>query len=304
MNLLVENKYTIENVRNKRTITLYVQNVIRHAKNANFTTINNQLTWTWNHLALDLQRDIRKSTFKIIVLKFMNQLKKLQHAWKRYYAMKISSRNVEILKVNQVNCSHLQINTLSINNQIKAIRVKKSTWTIKTSIKFFRRILNDRIKTTIRQAIKTTIKRSTRVTINETIRIVKINISATHYQSISRMINNAWLKHSHRDKLRERSSHTTFFSSIQYKFRHLLITRVRKITINRKSITIKKRRKLNIKNSSITMQWLKFSLTIAISLNWAWILEHVTNVRLLSITQTNYVIIFELSLRWFTSQYI
>ena len=92
MNLLVENKYTIEDVRNKRTVISYVQSVIRHAKNADFTTISNQLTWAWNHLAFDFQRDIKKSIFKITVLKFMNQLKKLQHAWRRYYAMKTSSR--------------------------------------------------------------------------------------------------------------------------------------------------------------------------------------------------------------------
>ena len=92
MNLLVENKYIIENVRNKRTIISYVQNVIRHAKNADFTTINNQFTWIWNHFALDLQRDIKKSISKIIVLEFMNLLKKFEHVWRRYYAVKISSK--------------------------------------------------------------------------------------------------------------------------------------------------------------------------------------------------------------------
>ena len=92
MNLLIENKYTIEDVRKKRTVISYVQNVIRHAKNADFTTINNQFTWAWNHLAFDLQRDIKKSIFKIIVLEFMNHLKEFEHVWRRYYAMKISSK--------------------------------------------------------------------------------------------------------------------------------------------------------------------------------------------------------------------
>ena len=92
MKLLAENKYIIENVRKQRTITSYVQSVIRHAKNADFTTINNQLNWVWNHLAPSFQRDVSKSNFKTIVLKFIEQLKNLKHAWKRYYAMKTFSK--------------------------------------------------------------------------------------------------------------------------------------------------------------------------------------------------------------------
>ena len=41
--LLIDNKYTIENVRQKRSITSYVQIVIRHAKNVDFNTIFTQL---------------------------------------------------------------------------------------------------------------------------------------------------------------------------------------------------------------------------------------------------------------------
>ena len=92
MKLLVENKYIIENVRKQRTIISYVQNVIRHAKNVDFTTINNQLNWIWNHFASNFQRDVSKSNFKTIVLKFIEQLKNLKHAWKRYYAIKTFSK--------------------------------------------------------------------------------------------------------------------------------------------------------------------------------------------------------------------
>ena len=43
MLLLVDDKYTIENVRQKRSITSYVQIVIRYAKNVDFNTIHIQL---------------------------------------------------------------------------------------------------------------------------------------------------------------------------------------------------------------------------------------------------------------------
>ena len=87
MELLAEDKYTIEDVRKQRTVTSYVQSVIRHAKDAGFTTVSNQLNWVWNHLAPGLQRDVSKSNFKTIVLEFIEQLEDLEHAWKRYYAV-------------------------------------------------------------------------------------------------------------------------------------------------------------------------------------------------------------------------
>ena len=39
MLLLINDKYTIENICQKRSITLYVQIVIRHTKNVDFNTI-------------------------------------------------------------------------------------------------------------------------------------------------------------------------------------------------------------------------------------------------------------------------
>ena len=41
--LLIDDKYTIENVRQKRSITSYVQIVIRYAKNVDFNIIFTQL---------------------------------------------------------------------------------------------------------------------------------------------------------------------------------------------------------------------------------------------------------------------
>ena len=43
LNLFTKNIYTIENVRSKRSIDFYVQQVIRHAKSVEFILISNQL---------------------------------------------------------------------------------------------------------------------------------------------------------------------------------------------------------------------------------------------------------------------
>ena len=39
LKLLIDDKYIIENLRQKRLITFYIQNVIRHVKNVDFNTI-------------------------------------------------------------------------------------------------------------------------------------------------------------------------------------------------------------------------------------------------------------------------
>ena len=43
MIFLVNDKFIIENIRQQRFVNSYVQNVVRYAKNANFTTITQQL---------------------------------------------------------------------------------------------------------------------------------------------------------------------------------------------------------------------------------------------------------------------
>lgn len=86
MILLNQNKYTVENVRHQRQISSYVQSVVRHCNDADLVTVRQQLNWTWNHLDSDLQRDVNKPDASTTVLSFIQQLKDMQGAWKRYYA--------------------------------------------------------------------------------------------------------------------------------------------------------------------------------------------------------------------------
>ena len=89
LNLLTKNKYTIENVRSKRLVDVYVQQVIRHARNVEFIMINNQLNWVWMNIIVSLQRDINKSHADMTIVDFIRDLKKKQYSWRNFYRMKL-----------------------------------------------------------------------------------------------------------------------------------------------------------------------------------------------------------------------
>ena len=110
--LLIENKYIVENVRNQRSIFFYVQSVVRHCKNVNFMIVFSQLFWAWNYLDSNFQRDIEKFEFFIIVLNFIQKMKKMQIVWKRYYVKKISSKKIWQSSFSQYD---QQYNQQSIN---------------------------------------------------------------------------------------------------------------------------------------------------------------------------------------------
>ena len=107
MQLLIDDKYTIDDVKQKQSIISYVQSVIRHAKNTNFNTIHTQLTWTWNHLALDLQRDISTFNVNTTKLNFIKQLENIQQIWKRYYVVEISSKKRWDTQRNQTSSNQI-----------------------------------------------------------------------------------------------------------------------------------------------------------------------------------------------------
>ena len=88
LKLFVKNVYTVENVRSKRSVSSYVQQVIRHAKNAEFILFNNQLNWAWMNLAAFLQRDVISFNDDIIIADFIKHLKHKQFTWRRFYKMK------------------------------------------------------------------------------------------------------------------------------------------------------------------------------------------------------------------------
>ena len=87
MTLLANDKFTIEDVRQQRSVSSYVRSVVRHAKDAGFTTITQQLNWAWNSLAPDLQPDVAQPKRETTKLDFIQELEGLQTAWRRYYAV-------------------------------------------------------------------------------------------------------------------------------------------------------------------------------------------------------------------------
>ena len=95
LNLLTKNKYTVENVRSKRFVDVYVQQVIRHARSAGFIMISNQLNWAWMNIVVSLQRDINKSHADMTIIDFIKALKEKQYSWRNFYKMKLSQTQIK-----------------------------------------------------------------------------------------------------------------------------------------------------------------------------------------------------------------
>ena len=95
LNLLIKNKYTIENVRSKRFVDVYVQQMIHHARNVEFIMISNQLNWIRMNIIASLQRDINKSHADMIIIDFIRDLKEKQYSWRNFYRMKFFQTQIK-----------------------------------------------------------------------------------------------------------------------------------------------------------------------------------------------------------------
>ena len=88
LNLFIKNKYNVKNVRSKRLVDVYIQQVICHARNVEFIMINNQLNWIWMNIIVSLQRDINILHVDMIIIDFIKDLKEKQYSWRNFYRMK------------------------------------------------------------------------------------------------------------------------------------------------------------------------------------------------------------------------
>ena len=170
--------------------------------------------------------------------------------WKHF------QRNVKMFKIIKIFCLYFKIIFLNIRSQISSIRVKMNTRIIRISIRFLRSRLNEIIKIIIK---------ITRVTINEIVKIamIKTIILFIHKSTISK-INNVCSKHFHnKNKFHERNSRSisSFRQWINKQFQFIML--IKKMWMNKKLITNRKRKNSNSNNSSFVMQWWKhFSMKI------------------------------------------
>ena len=94
---LSSDKYTLDDVRNKRDISSFVFSIMRHAKTANISDVHGQFIWAFNAIASKLTRDIDLPEKKINVTVFFNQLKNKRETWYRIYNRKFNNfRNSSI----------------------------------------------------------------------------------------------------------------------------------------------------------------------------------------------------------------
>ena len=80
---LQSKKYTLTNARNERTSRVYVQDIMRHAKAAEFFFDYNQMLMTWNNLDLDFKMQIFESIINITLNFFLDALDSKAIIWQK-----------------------------------------------------------------------------------------------------------------------------------------------------------------------------------------------------------------------------
>ena len=74
MQLLAQDRFTIEDVGHERPVTSYNQSVTRHVKGDGFDTVFSQRRWAWNHVAPALRCGISMPRTETTKLDFIRQL--------------------------------------------------------------------------------------------------------------------------------------------------------------------------------------------------------------------------------------
>lgn len=83
---LIAERYTIADVRSGREPSVYIQQVVNHAKDANFHDTQQQLTWAWKNLDAGLKRDIRRRPNLSLLLRtdFVTAVEDRKEVWQEF----------------------------------------------------------------------------------------------------------------------------------------------------------------------------------------------------------------------------
>ena len=107
INFLVIERYIIFDVRSERKLFDYVQQIVSHFKNVNFQNIQQQLTWTWKNLDVDLKRDISTLNVITIFIEFLIAVKNKKKIWQKFYDFtrekKRDDRDIDRRFTRQIN---------------------------------------------------------------------------------------------------------------------------------------------------------------------------------------------------------
>ena len=85
INSLVAERYTIADVRSEREPSGYVQQIVSHARDANFQNTQQQLTWAWKNLDAGLKRDIPTPNAITTLTEFLTSVKNRKEVWQKFY---------------------------------------------------------------------------------------------------------------------------------------------------------------------------------------------------------------------------
>ena len=85
INSLVAERYTISDVRSGREPSGYVQQIVSHARDANFQDTQQQLTWAWKNLDAGLKRDIPTPNATTTLTEFLTSVEDRKEVWQEFY---------------------------------------------------------------------------------------------------------------------------------------------------------------------------------------------------------------------------
>jgi hypothetical protein len=83
-------RYTMTDARNGRTPRAYVQDIIRHAKAAEFSSTYNQLTMAWNNLKLEFRAHIPEPKLNTTLPMFLESLDEKANIWQQMAAKRVN----------------------------------------------------------------------------------------------------------------------------------------------------------------------------------------------------------------------
>lgn len=78
---LTSERYTLKDARNQREPAAYVQAVLRHAKNANIDSVENQLSFAYRGIAVELRAMIDSPSHRTTVADFIDHLDAKKDVW-------------------------------------------------------------------------------------------------------------------------------------------------------------------------------------------------------------------------------
>ena len=109
--LLQADSFSIDDVRQRKSPSDFVQAVARHARDAGLNEMSMQVLWAYNKLAPTLQRDLAMPDKNTTLISFIQQLESKKNAWYAYFSQPLPEKPQQPQQVRQQNQQVSPMNT-------------------------------------------------------------------------------------------------------------------------------------------------------------------------------------------------